>query len=137
MRRQDIGLTLPDRPGALADFGQALGGAGVSLEGGGVFTVAGAGVAHFLVDNAAAAQLALEGVGLGPVVISDVVTLRLRQAVPGQLGLLARQMVDAGVNIAVQYSDHDHRLVLVVDEGDQAAATRVAQEWTTSSSFPS
>ncbi len=129
MRRQDIGLTLPDRPGALADFGQALGGAGVSLEGGGVFTVAGAGVAHFLVDNAAAAQLALEGVGLGPVVISDVVTLRLRQAVPGQLGLLARQMADAGVNIAVQYSDHDGNLIVVVPPDHATAAYGVASAW--------
>jgi hypothetical protein len=129
MRRQDIGLTLPDRPGALADFGQALGGAGVSLEGGGVFTVAGAGVAHFLVDNAAAAQLALEGVGLGPVAISDVVTLQLRQAVPGQLGLLARQMADAGVNIAVQYSDHDGNLIVVVPPDHATAAYGVANAW--------
>lgn len=129
MRRQDIGLTLPDRPGALADFGQALGGAGVSLEGGGVFTVAGAGVAHFLVDNAAAAQLALEGVGLGPVVISEVVTLRLRQAVSGQLGLLARQMADAGVNIALQYSDHDGNLIVVVPPDHATAAYGVASAW--------
>jgi len=113
----------------LADLGEALGGAGVSLEGGGVFTVAGAGVAHFLVDNAAAAQLALEGVGLGPVAISDVVTLRLRQAVPGQLGLLARQMADAGVNIAVQYSDHDGNLIVVVPPDHATAAYGVANAW--------
>jgi hypothetical protein len=101
MKRQDISTILPDRPGALAAFGQVLGVAGVSLEGGGVFTTAEGGIAHFLVDDPAAARQALEGAGIGPVVISDVVTVRLRQDVPGQLGLLARRMADAGVNIKV------------------------------------
>ena len=41
----DIHVLLPDEPGALARFGRALGGAGVSLEGGGVFTVNGVGQA--------------------------------------------------------------------------------------------
>ena len=36
-------------------------------------------------------------------------------------------MAAAGVNIAAQYSDHDHRLGLVVD--DLAAARKVAAHW--------
>jgi hypothetical protein len=36
-------------------------------------------------------------------------------------------MADAGVNIEVLYSDHDHQLVLVVD--DPAAARAVADAW--------
>jgi len=36
---------------------------------------------------------------------------------------------DAGIHILVQYSDHDHRLIVVVPEGDHAAATVIAQEW--------
>ncbi len=125
MTSQDIGLVLPDRRGTLAELGETLGAAGVSLEGGGTF----AGVAHYLVDDAAAARAALERAGLGPVVISDVVTLRLRQAVPGQLGLLARRMADAEVDIVVQYSDHDGSLVLVVPTRDLAAAHAVATAW--------
>jgi hypothetical protein len=35
----DVAIELPGRPGSLARFGEALGAAGVSLEGGGVFTV--------------------------------------------------------------------------------------------------
>ena len=50
----------------------------------------------------------------------DVVTTRLDQTKPGQLGALARQLAEAGVNIEVIYSDHDHRLVLVVDNLDAA-----------------
>ena len=41
---------------------------------------------------------------------------RLKQDVPGQLGLLTRRMAEAGVNIEVLYSDHDHQLILVVDD---------------------
>jgi hypothetical protein len=33
---------------------------------------------------------------------------RLKQEVPGQLGLLARRMAEAGANIEALYSDHDH-----------------------------
>jgi hypothetical protein len=124
---QDIEVLLPDRPGALAALGEALGSAGVSLEGGGVFTRDGHGVAHFLVADGAVAQTAAEVAGLQVVRVDDVVTLRLHQGVPGQLGTLARRMADAGVNIRAQYSDHDHRLVLVVD--DRAAAEVVASSW--------
>jgi hypothetical protein len=37
-------------------------------------------------------------------------------------------MAAAGVNLVAQYSDHDHRLVLVAD--DVAAARSVAEAWT-------
>ena len=128
-RPADIEVALADRPGALAEFGEALGRAGVSLEGGGVFTVAGHAVAHFLVDDATAARTALEAAGLGPVTVCPVVTLRLDQGTPGQLGLISRRMAEAGVNIRTQYSDHDHDLVLVVDQHQQAEA--VAVRWAT------
>lgn len=126
---RDIEVQLPHRPGALAGFGETLGAAGVSLEGGGVFTHAGVGVAHFLVDDADRARTALEARGIGPVVVHEVVTLRLDQEVPGQLGTLARTMADAGIGILVQYSDHDNRLVLVVAPHQHAACARLAREW--------
>jgi hypothetical protein len=52
---------------------------------------------------------------------------RLRQDEPGQLGRIARRMAAAGVNIEIMYSDHDHQLILVVD--DLARARAVSQEW--------
>ncbi|MCC3281525.1 hypothetical protein [Arthrobacter caoxuetaonis] len=127
---RDIGLTLPNRPGALGEFGEVLGRAGVSLEGGGVFTHHGSGVAHFLVNDAATAQAALESAGMGPVTVSPVVTVKLEQGTPGQLGALAKQLGDCGVNILVQYSDHANRLVLVPEPGHYGTACRLAQEWT-------
>ena len=124
----DLQIDLPHRPGALAEMGEALGRAGVSIEGGGVFLAQGRGIAHFLFDDARAARTALEAAGIRVVAAREVVTLRLAQAVAGQLGLVARRMADAGVNIEVQYSDHDHRLVLVVD--DAAKGREVAARWT-------
>jgi len=45
---RDLTIELENRPGALATMGEALGRAGVSIEGGGVFVHNGTGVAHFL-----------------------------------------------------------------------------------------
>ncbi|MFI9489351.1 ACT domain-containing protein [Promicromonospora sp. NPDC052451] len=131
---QDLEVLLPDRPGALADLGQALGEAGVSLEGGGVFAVgpdAGPGhaVAHYLVHDGARALRAVTAAGLGPAVVRDVVLARLDQEVPGQLGTLARRLGDAGVNVRVQYSDHVGNLVLLVAEADRAACRAVVADW--------
>lgn len=124
---QDVWIRLKNQPGALAEMGEALGRAGLSIEGGGAFVVHGDGVAHFLFADGAAARRALEAAGLEVVAVRDVVIQRLNQDEPGQLGKLSRSMGDAGVNIEVLYSDHDHRLILVVDDIEQARA--VAHRW--------
>jgi hypothetical protein len=125
---KDLTIELENRPGALAEMGEALGRAGVSVEGGGVFVVNGVGVAHFLFADGAAARTALEAAGIRVVAERDVLVQRLHQGQPGQLGKVSRRMADAGVNIEVQYSDHDHQLVLVVD--DLAKGKAVSEAWT-------
>jgi hypothetical protein len=120
---KDLAIALEDRPGALAEMGEALGRAGVSIEGGGVF----AGAAHFLFADAEAARAALESAGIRVVAVNDVLMQKLRQDVPGQLGAIARRMAEAGVNIEVQYSDHDHNLILVVD--DMPRGRIVSEQW--------
>ena len=124
---KDLEIALDDRPGALAEMGEALGRAGVSVEGGGVFVVNGAGVAHFLFHDTAAARAALTAAGIRVVAENDVLVQTLRQDEPGQLGKIARRMAEAGVNIRVQYSDHDHRLILVVD--DMQRGREVSEQW--------
>jgi hypothetical protein len=129
-RLQDLEVHLPDRPGALADLAQALGRAGVSLEGGGMFTLDGRAVAHYLVvDDGARALAAATAAGLGPAVVRDVVMTRVDQETPGQLGTLARRLGDAGVNVQVQYSDHAGNLVLLVADEDAAACREVVARW--------
>ena len=124
---KDLSIALDDRPGALAEMGEALGRAGVSVEGGGVFVANGAGVAHFLFNDGAAARAALEAAGIRVVAEREVLVQKLRQDEPGQLGKIARRMAEAGVNIEVQYSDHDHNLILVVD--DFARGREVSEQW--------
>jgi len=124
---KDLAIVLENRPGALAEMGEALGRAGVSIDGGGAWVVGGEGVAHFLFSDGAAARRALETAGIRVVDERDVVVQRLKQGVPGQLGKLTRRMAQAGINIEVLYSDHDHQLILVVD--DPARAREVAEAW--------
>jgi hypothetical protein len=121
---KDLAIALENRPGALAEMGEALGAAGVSVEGGGVF----GGIAHFLFADAPAARAALDAAGIRVVAINEVLIQKLRQDEAGQLGKIARRMAEAGVNIEVQYSDHDHNLILVVD--DMARGRVVSEEWT-------
>jgi hypothetical protein len=123
----DLEIDLDNRPGALAEMGEALGQAGVSVEGGGVFVSGGRGVAHFLFHDGEAARAVLESAGIRVVAVCEVLVQRLRQGEPGQLGKIARRMAEAGVNIEVQYSDHDHQLILVVD--DPAKGREVSQRW--------
>jgi len=124
---RDLAILLENRPGALADMGEALGRAGVSVEGGGAWVVGGKGVAHFLFEDGAAARRALEAAGIQVLAEREVLVQRLKQGTPGQLGLLTRRMADAGINIEVLYSDHDHQLILVVD--DLARGREVSEAW--------
>jgi len=127
---RDLAIQLEDRPGALAEMGDALGAAGVSVEGGGAWVVGGTGAAQFLFQDGDAARRALDQAGIRVLEDREVVTARLRQDIPGQLGEITRRMALAGVNIEVMYSDHDHQLILVVDDINRAReeARRFASE---------
>ncbi|MDQ6872966.1 MAG: amino acid-binding ACT domain-containing protein [Gemmatimonadota bacterium] len=124
---KDLAIALENRPGALADLGEALGKAGVSVEGGGAWLFDRKAIAHFLFKDGSAARKALEAAGIKVIAERDVVSLRLKQEVPGQLGKIARRMGEAGVNIEAQYSDHINHLILVVD--DIAKARIVSEKW--------
>jgi hypothetical protein len=124
----DLTIELEDRPGALAEMGRALGEAGMSIEGGGMWVVDGRGIAHFLVHEGAAARAALQRAGIAVLAVRPVLVLRLSQDVPGQLGALTARMAEAGVNIEVQYSDHAGQLILVVDDAQRGRS--VAEAWT-------
>ena len=131
---KDLAIALDNRPGALADMGEALGRAGVSIEGGGAFVVDGLGVAHFLFHDGTTARLTLESAGIRVFRERDVLVQQLRQDEPGQLGKICRRMAEAGVNIEVLYSDHDHHLILVVD--DPGKGRTVSESWIRESTHP-
>src|SRR6185369_4938299 len=103
---RDLAILLENRPGALAEMGEALGAAGVSVEGGGAWVVDGKGVAHFLFEDTTAARSALKAKEIAVLADREILVVRLKQDVPGQLGKISRMMADSGVNIEVLYSDH-------------------------------
>ena len=124
----DVEIILTNQPGELARMGEALGAAGVSVEGGGAWVVEGRGVVHFLFEDGAQAQRVLDGIGMQVAAVRPVLAATPQARRAGQLGKLCRAMADAGVNIEVQYSDHDHQLVLVVD--DPVKGAEVSRQWT-------
>jgi len=124
---KDIAVYLPNKPGALAEMGETLGAAGVSLEGGGTFTINNQAIAHFLVEDAEIAKIALEQRGMQVAGISKVLIQKLKQDMPGQLGKICRMMAKSDVNILVQYSDHYNQLVLVVDDYEKGKI--ISEKW--------
>lgn len=123
----DLEIHMTNQPGQLALMGDTLGAAGISVEGGGMFLVDGVGVAHFLVHDGPAATQALTTAGLDVAACREVLVQRLDQDTPGQLGSFCGAMAAANVSIEVLYSDHDHQLIVLVD--DVATGQKVSQQW--------
>ncbi len=124
---KDLAIQLENKPGALAEMGEALAEAGVSVEGGGAWVVNGTGIAHFLFYDASKARKALENKGIHVIRENDILVQRLKQDQPGQLGMITRLMEQAGVNIEVLYSDHNNQLILVVDDYDKGRV--ISEKW--------
>ena len=125
---KDLEIALENRPGQLALLGETLGKHKISLEGGGVFYNGGFAIAHFLVKESEEAKKALEAVGIEVIRINNVIIQKLKQDVPGQLGMFCRKLADEGVNILTQYSDHSNQLIVIVDNFEKAKA--MSEEWT-------
>jgi hypothetical protein len=115
----DLTVLLTDRPGTIAEMGEALGDAGINIDGACGFPCEGKGVLHVLVDDpdAAAAALRAAGLEVGP---SRPVLTYKPQDKPGELGALTRRMADAGVNVDLLYLTMSGEIVLGVDDIDAA-----------------
>jgi len=124
---KDLEILLKNEPGSLALLGETLGKYQFSLEGGGVFANGGLSIAHFLVDDAEKAKDVLQIAGIEVLKINEVLIQKLRQDVPGQLGMFCRRLADAGINILIQYSDHANQLIVVVDDIEKGKL--VSEQW--------
>lgn len=126
-KMKDIEILLENKLGQLALMGETLGKNKISLEGGGVFDNGNFSIAHFLVEEPDRAKIELEKVGIKVTKISDVIIQKIRQNVPGQLGMFCKKLADANINILTQYSDHLNQLIMVVDNFEEAKI--VSDKW--------
>jgi len=124
---KDLEILLENKPGSLALLGETLGKNNISLEGGGVFQNGALSIAHFLVEDAEKAKDVLQTAGIKVLKINEVLIQKLRQDVPGQLGMFCRKLADAGINILVQYSDHANQLIVVVDDNEKGKT--FSEQW--------
>jgi len=124
---RDLEIILENKPGQLALLGETLGKNKISLEGGGVFNNGEYSIAHFLVEEADRAKKVLEESGFTVVKINEPIIQKLRQDVPGQLGMFCRRLAEANINILSQYSDHSNQLIVIVDNYEKAK--QVSEEW--------
>ena len=115
----NVTVKLEDRPGTLAQLGEALGASGINIIGGCAVTSGGEGWVHFLVDDAAAARAAIEGAGLSVSSEREVVVVEAKDQ-PGNLGATARKFAEAGVNVELFYVSTGMKLVFVVDDPEKA-----------------
>jgi hypothetical protein len=117
----NLTIALEDRPGILAELGEALGGAGINIEGFCGYTSDGRGIVHLLVDDAAAARAALEGTGIAVEGEREVLVMEVEDRA-GALGVIARRISNSGVSLNLAYLATDTRLVLGADDLEQLRA---------------
>jgi hypothetical protein len=108
---RDLTIALEDRPGILAELGEALGGAGVNIEGFCGYASGGRGTLHLLFEDPAAARGALEGAGFEIQDERDVLIVDIEDR-PGALGVVARRVANADVSLDLAYLATNTRLVL-------------------------
>ena len=116
---KDLTVILEDRLGELARVGEALGKAGMNIEGICGVTAEGKGIVHILVQDAVKARRALEANHLQVSGELDVLVLEVEDR-PSVLGNIARRLANAGINIHLAYLATSTRLVIGADDLDKA-----------------
>jgi len=116
---QDLIVNLENKPGTLAQLGEALGNSGINIEG--VCAMAGAdgaaGEVHILVQSAQMAREALADAGIECGGERDVEIVSVVDQ-PGEMGRHLRKIADAGINVDLVYLATSTRLVLASSDVD-------------------
>ena len=113
----DLTIMMEDRPGGLANVGEALGNAGINIEGVSGVAHDGRGIIHVCVMDGAAARAALEAAGLDVTGETEAILTQPfgGSDEPGALGKMARAVADAEVNVRAMYLATNDRGVIVTD----------------------
>jgi hypothetical protein len=118
---KDLTIELEEKAGTIAAAAEALGKAGVNIEGICGFVVGDKGVGHVLVADPAKARQALQSAGARVTSEQDVLVLDIDDK-PGALGKLTRRIADAGVSLNAVYLATKTRVVLGARDLEKARA---------------
>lgn len=118
---KDLTVVLKDRPGTLADMGEALGRAGINIDGICGVHCQDETAIHILVEDVEGARRALEASGIEVSDEREVLIMEVEDR-PGVVGDVARSIANAGVNIELVYLATNTRLVIGADDLDKARA---------------
>jgi hypothetical protein len=117
-------VTLENRPGTLAGLSEALGSAGINIDGLQGMPCEGRGAIQLVANDPDGAAQALDGAGIQHTT-REVLLLNLVNE-PGALARVTRAMADAGINIDAVYVTMGQGVVLGVD--NLSSAQQVASE---------
>ena len=112
---KNLTVILEDRPGTLSDVGEALGNAGINIEGICGFPCEGRGVIQVLVEDGDGASKVLKSAGITVESTRDVFVVEIADH-PGEFGKVCRKIADVGVNVDLAYTASKTRLVLGADD---------------------
>lgn len=118
---KDMTIELDEKVGTVAAAAEALGKAGVNIEGICGFVVGGKGVGHVLVEDAGKARQALQSAGARVTGEQDAVVMEIDDR-PGSLGKLTRKIADAGVNLNAVYLATRTRVVIGAQDAQKLRA---------------
>jgi hypothetical protein len=118
---KDLTFELEEKVGTVAAAAEALGKAGVNIEGICGFVVGGKGVGHLLVEDAGKARQALQTAGARVTGEQDALVIQIDDR-PGALGKLTRKLADAGVNLNAVYLATQTRIVIGAPDVEKARA---------------
>ena len=123
---KDLTVIMEDRPGKLADLGEATGRAGINIAGLCAMVGDGKGFIHILVEDGAAARTALDGAGISVADEREAIVVDLHDK-PGAMGEITRDLADAGVNIDVAYTIFTGVRLVILTEDVEAAREALEQ----------
>jgi hypothetical protein len=122
---KDLTVIMEDRPGKLAELGEATGKAGVNIKGLCAMVGDGKGFIHLLVQDEATAKKALAAAEIEVADEREAVIVDLHDK-PGAMGEIARDLADAGVSVDVAYTIFSGVRLVIVTEDVEAAREALA-----------
>jgi hypothetical protein len=115
---KDLCVVAPDRPGTLAELADAIGRAGINIEGVAGYSAEGQGVIHLLVEDHRGARAVVEQLGLEVRDERDVLVVDTEDR-PGGLAAVTMRVAATGVNLDFLYGVRG-RLVMGADDFEKA-----------------